>query len=37
MNELRVEPQTNSGDPDERVLSAEDLKRAVEEGERKAA
>lgn len=37
MNELRVEPQKNSGDPDERVLSAEDLKRAVEEGERKAA
>ena len=37
MNQLRVEPQTNSADPDERVLSVEDLKRAVEEGERKAA
>jgi hypothetical protein len=32
MDKLRFQPEPNAADPDERVLSDEDLERAVEEG-----
>jgi hypothetical protein len=32
LHELRFEPGVNTADPDERVLSDEDLERAAEEG-----
>lgn len=34
MDELRFEPDESAADPDERVLSDEDLERAVDEGEK---
>ena len=33
MDELKFEPGTQTADPDERLLSDEDLQRAVTEGE----
>ncbi|TLM84505.1 hypothetical protein FDW83_07230 [Pseudarthrobacter sp. NamE2] len=35
MEKLRFSPQSGTGDPDQRVLSDQDLEQAAEEGERK--
>ena len=37
MEKLRVPSRDDTADPDTRVLTDEDLRRAVEEGEKKAA